>query len=155
MSIAWICSRKNWDLFFKKNGAEGCFGVAAQGKGCFLCPTNGRLSFLSRLCKKEGSLNNTRLLPHAKMLLVPMNFFPCQVDYALEETFRLGKCEFWPLIKFFFYTERSWHAYWFSLAGMICPLTALISLRSMVVLLSVLVVKTKNGGHFTRFKRKN
>ena len=71
----------------KKNGAEGCFGVAPQGKGCFLCPTNGRLPFLSRLCKKEGSVNNTRLLPHAKMLLVPMNFFPCQVDYALEETF--------------------------------------------------------------------
>ena len=71
----------------KKNGPEGCFGVAPQGKGCFLCPTNGRLPFLSRLCKKEGSVNNTRLLPHAKMLLVPMNFFPCQVDYALEETF--------------------------------------------------------------------
>ena len=101
MSIAWICSRKNWDLFLKKKGAEGCFGVAAQGKGCFLCPTNGRLSFLSRLCKKEGSVNNTRLLPHAKMLLVPMNFFPCQVDYALEETFWLGKCEFSPLIKSF------------------------------------------------------
>ena len=23
-----------------KIGAEGSFGVAAQGKGCFLCPTN-------------------------------------------------------------------------------------------------------------------
>ena len=65
-------------------------------------PCNGRQSLLSRLCKKGGSVENTRLLPHAKMLLVPMNFFPCQVDYALEETFWLGKCEFWPLINFFY-----------------------------------------------------
>ena len=100
MSIAWICSRKNWDLFFKKNGAEGCFGVAAQGKGCFLCPTNGRLSFLSRLCKKEGSLNNTRLLPHAKMLLVPMNFFPWWVDYTLEKNVSTEQIWFLPIVSY-------------------------------------------------------
>ena len=43
---------------------------------------------LSRLGKKGGSVGNTRLLPHAKMLLVPMNCFLCRVDYddyALEE----------------------------------------------------------------------
>ena len=40
---------------------------------------------LSRLGKKGGSVGNTRLLPHAKMLLVPMNCFLCGVDYALEE----------------------------------------------------------------------
>ena len=34
---------------------------------------------------KRGSEGNTRLLPHAKMLLVPMNFFLRRVDYALEE----------------------------------------------------------------------
>ena len=32
-----------------------------------------------------GSVGNTRLLPHAKMLLVPMNYFLCRADYALEE----------------------------------------------------------------------
>ena len=35
--------------------------------------------------QKRGSVENTRLLPHAKMLLVPMNSFLCRVDYALEE----------------------------------------------------------------------
>ena len=48
-------------------------------------PCNGRQSLLSRLCKKGGSADNTRLLPHAKMLLAPMNCFLCRVDYALEE----------------------------------------------------------------------
>ena len=48
---------------------------------------NGRPSLLSRLCKKGGSVGNTGLLPHAKMLLVPMNYFLCRVDYALEENF--------------------------------------------------------------------
>ena len=37
------------------------------------------------LRKKGGSVDNTRLLPHAKILLVPMNCFLCRVDYALEE----------------------------------------------------------------------
>ena len=48
-------------------------------------PCNGRQSLLSRLCKKGGSVENTRLLPHAKMLLLPMNCFLCRVDYTLEE----------------------------------------------------------------------
>ena len=48
-------------------------------------PCNGRPSLLSRLAEKRGSVGNTRLLPHAKMLLVPMNQFLCRVDYALEE----------------------------------------------------------------------
>ena len=71
-----------------KIGAEGSFGVAAQGKGCFLCPTNsliyqglclfmqrvqvpcnGRQLLLPRLCKKRGSVDNTRLLPHAKIIV--------------------------------------------------------------------------------------
>ena len=48
-------------------------------------PCNGRQSILSRLRKKGGSVDNARLLPHAKILLVPMNCFLCRVDYALEE----------------------------------------------------------------------
>ena len=56
-------------------------------------------------------LKPTPLLPHAKMLLVPIRFFFWQVDYALEGSmFLLSKCDFSRL----FHTERSWHAYWFS-----------------------------------------
>ena len=32
-------------------------------------------------CVKRGSAGNTRLLPPAKVLLVPMNFFPSGEDY--------------------------------------------------------------------------
>ena len=39
----------------------------------FFC--NERQSLLSRLCKTGGSVDSTRLLPHAKMLLLPMNLF--------------------------------------------------------------------------------
>ena len=46
---------------------------------------NGRPSLLSHLCKKGGSLDNTWLLPHAKMLLLPMKCFLCRVDYALVQ----------------------------------------------------------------------
>ena len=47
---------------------------------------HGRPSLLSRLAKKGASAGNTRLsLPHAKMLLVPLNCFLCRVDFALEE----------------------------------------------------------------------
>ena len=68
-------------------------------------PCNGQPSLLSRLAKKERSVGNTRLLPHAKMLLVPMNQFLCRVDYASEETFWLSKCEFCPLNKYISYWE--------------------------------------------------
>ena len=48
----------------------------------------------------------TWLLPHAKMLLVPISCFLCWVDHALEgSTFSLSKCDFSRL----FHTERSWH----------------------------------------------
>ena len=39
----------------------------------------------SSVVNKGESVGNTRFLPHAKMLLVPMNCFLCRVDYALEE----------------------------------------------------------------------
>ena len=45
----------------------------------------------------------TRLLLYSKMLLVPISFFLCGVDYSLEgSTFSLGKCDFSRL----FHTER-------------------------------------------------
>ena len=43
----------------------------------------------------KGGGKPTRRLPHAKMLLVPIRFFLCRVDYALESsTFSLSKCDF-------------------------------------------------------------
>ena len=59
----------------------------------------------------KGGGRPTRRLPHAKMLLVPISFFLCWVDYALEgSTFSLSKCDFSRL----FHTERSWHTYQFT-----------------------------------------
>ena len=44
----------------------------------------------------KGGGRRTRLLPHAKMLLISIKFFfLCWVDYALEGcTFSLSKCDF-------------------------------------------------------------
>ena len=48
----------------------------------------------------------TRLLLYSKMLLVPISFFLCGVDYSLEgSTFSLSKCDF----SLLFHTGRSWH----------------------------------------------
>ena len=59
--------------------------------------------FKIRAIKGDG--NPTRLLPHAKMLLVPIKFFVCWADYALEGApFSLSKCYFTRM----FHTERSW-----------------------------------------------
>ena len=59
----------------------------------------------------KGGGKPTRLLPHAKMLLVPIVFFLCWVDYALEgSTFSLSKCD----LSCMFDTERSWHTYRFT-----------------------------------------
>ena len=40
---------------------------------------------------KTGSVGNNGLLPHAKMLLVPMIFFLWWVDYAMEENVLTGQ----------------------------------------------------------------
>ena len=59
----------------------------------------------------KGGGRSTRRLLHAKMLLVPISFLLCRVDYALKgSTFSLSKCDFSPL----FHTERSWHTYRFT-----------------------------------------
>ena len=77
-------------------------------------------------------LKPTPLLPHAKMLPVPIRFFFWRVDHALEGSMLwLSKCDFSRL----FPTERSWHAYWFSmvfefLVSMICPFPASRGLSS-------------------------
>ena len=63
--------------FFFKSEKREALELLLRGKDVCMC--------LSRLCKKGGSADNTRLLPHAKMLLAPMNCFLCRVEYALEE----------------------------------------------------------------------
>ena len=56
-------------------------------------------------------LKSTPLLPHAKMLLVPIRFFFLASRCSLEGSmFWQSKCDF----SLLFHTERSWHAYWFS-----------------------------------------
>ena len=56
----------------------------------------------------KGGGRSTRLLPHAKMLLVLISFFFCWVDYALEgSTFSLSKCDFSGDFSRMFHTERS------------------------------------------------
>ena len=64
---------------------------------------------------KRGSVGNTRLLPHAEMLLVPMNFSLWQIDYALQEKVLTGKMWFLPLIS---YWERATHK--FKSLGFVC-----------------------------------
>ena len=59
----------------------------------------------------KGGGRPTRHLPHAKIRLVPISFFLCWVDYALEgSTFSLRNCDFSRL----FHTERSWNTYRFT-----------------------------------------
>ena len=101
MFIAWICSQELG--FVLKSEQREALELLLRGKDVFcVLPTgfdksliyqmwfmqvlfNSRPSLLSCLAKKGGSVGNTRLSPHAKMLLVPMNCFLCRVDYALEE----------------------------------------------------------------------
>ena len=54
---------------------------------------------------KGDQYGNIKLLPCAKMLLVPINFFLQRVDYGWANIHQFCRL---------FYTERSWHAYWFS-----------------------------------------
>ena len=60
---------------------------------------------------KRGGRPTRLLLALCQMLLVPISFFLCGVDYSLEgSAFSLSKCDFSRL----FHTERSWHTYRFT-----------------------------------------
>ena len=84
-------------------------------------PCNGRPSLLSRLAKKAIGRKHT-------------TFTSCKHAACSNELFSLssrlcfgGKRFDWANVNFgrllnIFHTERSWHTYWFSLVGMICPL---------------------------------
>ena len=74
-----------FSVFCQQDLTKALFIISLFMQRVLQVPCNSRPSLLSRLAKKEGSVGNTRLLPHAKMLLIPMNSFLCRVDYALEE----------------------------------------------------------------------
>ena len=74
-----------FSVFYRQDLTKASFIICLFMQRVLQVPCNGRPSLLSRLAKKEGSVGNTRLLPHAKMLLIPMNCFLCRVEYALEE----------------------------------------------------------------------
>ena len=74
-----------FSVFYQQDLTKALFIGCLFMQRVLQVPCNGRQSMLSRLRKKGGSVDNTRLLPHAKILLGPMNCFLCRVDYALEE----------------------------------------------------------------------
>ena len=74
-----------FSVFYQQDLTKALFIRCLFMQRVLQVPCNGRPSLLSRLAKKERSVGHTQLLPHAKMLLIPMNSFLCRVDYALEE----------------------------------------------------------------------
>ena len=123
-----------------KIGAEGSFGVATQGKGCFLCSTNRiwQKPYLLDVCsckeffKFRATSDRHRYLAWLKKrdrLETHTTFTSCKHAACLSSRICFGGKRFdWGNVNFgrllnIFHTERLWHAYWFSLVGMICPLT--------------------------------
>ena len=128
-----------------KIGAEGSFGVATQGKGCFLCSTNRiwQKPYLSDVCSCKSS---SRSVQRPTVIVISPGYkrgigrkhttftsrktAACSNECFLCRLSRLcvgGKRFDWANVDFgrllnIFHIERSWHAYWFSLVGMICPL---------------------------------
>ena len=75
-----------FSVFYQQDLTKALFIRCLFMQRVLQVPCNGRPSLLSRLGKKGASKGNTLLsLPHAKMLLVPLNCFLCRVDFALEE----------------------------------------------------------------------
>ena len=85
----WSCcsGERMFSVSYQQDLAKALFIRCLVMEKVLQVPCNGQPSLLSRMCIKGGSVANTRLSSHAKMLLVPVNFFLCRVDYALEENF--------------------------------------------------------------------
>ena len=83
---AWICSQELG--FVLKSEQREALELLLRGKDVFCVLRTGFDKSLiyqmfvhakkSSVAKKGGSVGITRLLPHAKMLLGPMNCFLCQ-----------------------------------------------------------------------------
>ena len=88
MLIAWICSQELG--FVLKSEQREALELLLRGKDVFcVLPTGFDKSLIyqmfvdakscsSSVAKKGGSVGITRLLPHVKMLLGPMNCFLCR-----------------------------------------------------------------------------
>ena len=76
-----------FSVFYQQDSAKALFIICLFMQRVLHGQCNGR----SRLAKKAESVGNTRLLPHTKMLLIPMNSLLCRVDYALEENVLTGQ----------------------------------------------------------------
>ena len=85
----WSCcsGERMFSVSYQQDLAKALFIRCLVMEKVLQVPCNGRPSLLSRLCIKGGSVANTRLSSHTKVLLVPVNCFLCRVDYALEENF--------------------------------------------------------------------
>ena len=91
MLIAWICSQELG--FVLKSEQREALELLLRGKDVFcVLPTGFDKSLIYRMFvhAKSSSSSVQRptvivISPHANMPLVPMNFFLCRVDYALEE----------------------------------------------------------------------
>ena len=125
---------QSWGRLWSYCSGEGMFSVSYQQDltnalfiRCLLMqrvlqvPCNGQPSLLSRLCKKGIGRKHT-------------TFTSCRNAACSNELFSLSsrlwfgwKRFDWANVNFgrllnIFHIEMSWHAYWFSLIGMICPL---------------------------------
>ena len=143
MLITWICSRKNWDLILKSEQREA-LELLLRGKDVFcVLPTGFGKSLIYKMFvhAKSSSSSRTKADSHCYLACVKTGigrqhttFTSCQNAACSNELFPVsGRLCFgakrfdWANVNFgrllnIFHTERSWHTYWFSLVGMICPL---------------------------------
>ena len=116
-----------------KIGVEGSFAVATQGKGCFLCSTNRiwQKPYLSDVCSCKGFFKFRATadrhcylawLGRKHTTFTSWKHAACSNElFSLSSRLCFGEKRFdWANVNFgrllnIFHTERSWHAYWFSL----------------------------------------
>ena len=138
MSIAWICSQEL--AFVLKSEQREALELLLSGKDVFcvlltgfdksliyqmfvfkFCATADRHCYLAWLKRGIGRKNTTQFTSCKNA--------SCSIElFSLSGRFCFGGKRFdWANVSFsrllnIFHTERSWHAYWFSVVGMICSL---------------------------------
>ena len=143
MLIVWIYSQELG--FFFKSEQRDALELLLRRKDVFcVLPTGFDKSLTYRMFVHAKSSSSSVQRPTV-IVLSPgckrgigrkhTTFTSCKQPACTNELFSLsirlcfvGKRFYWANVNFgrllnIFHTERSWHAYWFSLVGMICPLT--------------------------------
>ena len=119
----WSCcsGERMFSVSYQQDLTKALFIICLFMQRVLQVPCNGRPSLLSRLAKKAIGRKHT-------------TFTSCKHAACSNELFSLssrlcfgGKRFDWANVNFgrllnIFHTERSWHAHWFSLVDMICPL---------------------------------